>query len=238
MRSIGLGFVERSSSWSNRRLLLSSLSTRNMWHFNRITSGPLKGAWMHSCFLKESRKLCTYMSRQAASEGDPFDADPIPFLPALPAPQKEEKVVENSRRGRAKSTGDSLEQIPPTISFTNPPHSMTWHQAECDYQSSSISGPESRLMSQQQQIMMGLDDFVHPNFLSTTPLSMLEPTPILESKIPLRRNGSHRMVLETERNLVVPTTHISSSFGGRLDLAFSADPSVLDEPSIPLSFTR
>jgi len=178
---------------------------------------------MHTCFLKESRKLCTYMSRQAPSEGAPFDADPIPFLP-LPH-QKDEVDNSSQQLGRNKSAGEGLEQIPPKISFTNPTHSMIWNPADTDHQSSSISCPESRHSSQQQRISMTtLDDFVHPTgFMSTIPMALLEPTPILESKIPSRSNGSHRKALQTDR-IHVPVSHVSSLDGGPfVDRALSAD---------------
>ena len=190
---------------------------------------------MHTCFLKESRKLCTYMSRQAPSEGDAFDADPIPFLPL--SHQEKDEVDDSSQRGRTKSTGEKK----PTVLFSNPMHSMTWKAADSDYQSSSTSGPGSWPRSQQpittSSTMTALDDFVHPTrFMSTIPMALLEPTPILENRIQLSSDGSYRAALETDRNHVPAT---SSSYNGHfMDRVLSADTSVLDEPSIPLTFKR
>ena len=38
----------------------------NMWHFERITYGPYKGAWMHPYFQRDNRSLCSKMSRNLA----------------------------------------------------------------------------------------------------------------------------------------------------------------------------
>ena len=35
----------------------------NMWHFERVTYGPYKGAWMHPYFQRDNRSLCSKMSR-------------------------------------------------------------------------------------------------------------------------------------------------------------------------------
>jgi len=36
----------------------------NMWHFERIMSGPHKGAFMHPYFVRDNQELCACMSRQ------------------------------------------------------------------------------------------------------------------------------------------------------------------------------
>jgi hypothetical protein len=35
----------------------------NMWHFQRILEGPDRGAFMHPCFIRSNKQLCSYMSR-------------------------------------------------------------------------------------------------------------------------------------------------------------------------------
>jgi hypothetical protein len=35
----------------------------NMWHFQRILEGPDRGAFMHPCFIRSNKPLCSYMSR-------------------------------------------------------------------------------------------------------------------------------------------------------------------------------
>lgn len=39
--------------------------TRNMWHWERIISGPYKGGWTHPCFVRGNKVLCSYMSRNS-----------------------------------------------------------------------------------------------------------------------------------------------------------------------------
>lgn len=35
----------------------------NMWHFQRIMEGPDRGAFVHPCFIRSNKQLCSYMSR-------------------------------------------------------------------------------------------------------------------------------------------------------------------------------
>lgn len=39
---------------------------RNMWHFERVLEGKYKGAWIHPCFLRGNKPLCSLMSRHGA----------------------------------------------------------------------------------------------------------------------------------------------------------------------------
>ena len=47
----------------------------NMWHFQRIDSGPDKGGLMHPFFIKDKKSLTAYMSRHV----DPNDFQPSPI---------------------------------------------------------------------------------------------------------------------------------------------------------------
>jgi hypothetical protein len=46
----------------------------NMWHFQRVLEGPFKGAFIHPCFLKGKKELCSYMSRQLSFNPVEFEA--------------------------------------------------------------------------------------------------------------------------------------------------------------------
>eukprot|EP00339_Tiarina_fusa_P002791 CAMPEP_0117030288 /NCGR_PEP_ID=MMETSP0472-20121206/21867_1 /TAXON_ID=693140 ORGANISM="Tiarina fusus, Strain LIS" /NCGR_SAMPLE_ID=MMETSP0472 /ASSEMBLY_ACC=CAM_ASM_000603 /LENGTH=285 /DNA_ID=CAMNT_0004738305 /DNA_START=29 /DNA_END=886 /DNA_ORIENTATION=+ len=47
----------------------------NMWHFQRILEGPFKGAFIHPCFLRGKKELCSYMSRQLSFDPVAFEAN-------------------------------------------------------------------------------------------------------------------------------------------------------------------
>jgi hypothetical protein len=183
-----------------------------MWHWDRITTGPLKGAWFHPAFLKHNKFFCMFMSRHTPAEELSFNVDPRPFLPGQkPEPQPRTTI--------ASTTTRALEQSSSQSSIAEPIHSMNcmdWNQAAREYPSSTIM--VQKLYASGHGSL--LDSLHFPN--ATPTMSILEPTPILEnSKEVLSTGNNSRQTTMLEQQASNPSVVIPCQLS-RTDI-FSSD---------------
>jgi len=162
-----------------------------MWHFNRICSGPLKGAWIHPFFVKSSRKMCTYMSRHVPSGELLYDLDPLPLrgpTTAVAVPQQHQP------KPAMVSIRDMLEHTSTEVFVSDPVHSIGWsnnatiHPAQPSNISARPTQVESSMARSMDMAQFPMD------------VSILEPTPILENHMSSTNNYNQQMGLDYQYN--------------------------------------
>lgn len=176
-----------------------------MWHWERIVTGPLKGAWIHPYFQKGNKELCTYMSRHVPPSGQ---------LPHQGQGQSDSNDAYDYREAKAAVTPSDMDPLPLTsmplgfyqegpqcIADSNPDfdpifakgflfdsfyrHSGRWHHAEIPFEQ------QPQRVSKDHEVCRSAHDYTQSNSnpkRSITPSSakvadLLEPTPIRETSI-------------------------------------------------------
>ncbi|KAL3930432.1 MAG: hypothetical protein SGARI_004485, partial [Bacillariaceae sp.] len=97
----------------------------NLYGFSRLTHGPDKGAYYHSCFVRGQRHLCKRMIRQKikgtkvrkslAPEEEPNFYNMTGQLPTIPSEEEIAEYQKNKKRGK-KNAAAAMAQVTPVTS--------------------------------------------------------------------------------------------------------------------------
>ena len=164
---------------------------RNMWHWERITAGPNKGAWMHPCFIRGNKVLCSYMSRHFSV---PKANVPLHWMCPTKLIPSSEKIDSNRlttmmTRGIRDLASEAFYLLDDHVVLLNQAQQEAFSdQIKSKSPTDSISKNVSHLLPSNEIVRKGDDHHQewiedkrfngHGSF--NVPISILEPTPLRE----------------------------------------------------------
>lgn len=157
----------------------------NMWHWERITAGPNKGAWMHPCFIRGNKVLCSYMSRHSCG---PKPNVPLHWMCPTKLIPNSEKIDSNRlsnmiSRGIRDLANEAFHMD--DISFPKAPYDTFSDQIKPTSPSDGMCKSLSDLLAK-KEIVTGVEhELFEDNNINNhggyyVPDSVLEPTPLRE----------------------------------------------------------
>jgi len=167
-----------------------------MWHWERITAGPNKGAWMHPCFIRGNKVLCSYMSRHCSVQKPNVPLHWMCPSKLLPSAEK----IDSNRLGNmiTRGMGDLATEAFHLDDITLPKvqQNTFGDQIESKIPTDGICKNISAWFPTKGEIVTGNDHkcfedkIVNIQSGYNVPDSILEPTPIREDLLSNRDNIS------------------------------------------------
>lgn len=123
----------------------------NMWHFHRILEGPDRGAFMHPCFIKGNKQLCSHMSRHV------FAPPPAPFDLGDRSRYEEWRIESLKLDQPLVLANDEMTNEFPILVASDPSTDGNFENHECEmFEPNSIVLTESPILSSSLEKLPGI----------------------------------------------------------------------------------